>query len=298
MIWARTVANTATLNLYNYAVAGASCSKSVTEQYLIYINADVPTVLEYEIPELEADLALKNASDGLPFFPNRTPQNTVYALWIGANDLGQFSTDKNVPDTNLGNFTDCVFTCFDRLYALGARHFVLFNALPQQLTPEYQPYDTSGPFRQGVDPDGVSPSFHRLLPARIVLTHDQTTNMTALAATISNYDAAVDKIYSYAVPYYLHLAHRYPSASIILFDIHSLITDIFNNPSLSLSSPANVTGYYHHCNDNYTQCTDSSEPFDSFMWYDEGHPSQVTYDVIAREFVKALKGQSSYASCW
>ena len=128
--------------------------------------------------------------------------------------------------------------------------------------------------------------------------HDQTTNITALAATISNYDAAVDKIYSYAVPYYLHLTERYPCASIILLDVHSLLTDIFNNPGLYLKPPANVTGYYHHCNDDYTQCTDSSEPFDTFMWYDEGHPSQRTYDVIAKEFVEALRGESSYASYW
>jgi hypothetical protein len=37
---------------------------------------------------------------------------------------------------------------------------------------------------------------------------------------------------------------------------------------------------------------------DSFMWYDELHPSEQTDRVIAREFVDVVKGNSKWATYW
>ncbi len=78
-----------------------------------------------------------------------------------------------------------------------------------------------------------------------------------------------------------------------------MITDIYNNPSKYLASPANVTGQYYQC-DVATggNCTTSSLGLDHFLWYDELHPTEKADQVIAEEFVKVVKGSSTYATYW
>ena len=75
------------------------------------------------------------------------------------------------------------------------------------------------------------------------------------------------------------------------------VLDIYNNPTnyLNGSAPANVTGYVHHCDINGANCADQPSP-DSFLWYDELHPSEQTDRIIAREFVNLLSGNSTYAT--
>jgi phospholipase/lecithinase/hemolysin len=73
----------------------------------------------------------------------------------------------------------------------------------------------------------------------------------------------------------------------------SQLTDIYNNPAAYLNgtSPLDVTGYAHF------NGTVNASP-DSFMWYDELHPSEQTDRVIAREFVDVVKGNSKWATYW
>jgi hypothetical protein len=72
------------------------------------------------------------------------------------------------------------------------------------------------------------------------------------------------------------------------------LTDIYNNPSqyLNGSAPLDVTGYANNVNGS-----NNTSP-DSFMWYDELHPSEQTDRVIAREFVDVVKGGSKWATYW
>jgi phospholipase/lecithinase/hemolysin len=72
------------------------------------------------------------------------------------------------------------------------------------------------------------------------------------------------------------------------------LTDIYNNPSqyLNGSAPLDVTGYANNVNGS-----NNTSP-DSFMWYDELHPSEQTDRVIAREFVNVVKGGSKWAAYW
>lgn len=55
----------------------------------------------------------------------------------------------------------------------------------------------------------------------------------------------------------------------------SQIYDIHNNPAeyLNGTAPLNVTGFIHHCNSTGGDCVTEPSP-DSFLWYDELHPSQ------------------------
>lgn len=57
----------------------------------------------------------------------------------------------------------------------------------------------------------------------------------------------------------------------------------------------NVTGYAAECPN--TTCTSKSS-WDSYMWYDELHPSEQTDRIIAREFLEVLKGGSRWARYW
>ena len=75
------------------------------------------------------------------------------------------------------------------------------------------------------------------------------------------------------------------------------ILDIYTDPSAYLNgtAPLNVTGYVNHCTVSGSNCTQLSSP-DSFLWYDELHPSEQTQRIIAREFVNLLGGNGSYAT--
>ena len=78
------------------------------------------------------------------------------------------------------------------------------------------------------------------------------------------------------------------------------MVDIHSNPTAYLNgtAPANVTGFEYHCNYyNSSDCTkfEGDSP-DSFMWYDELHPSEQTDRIIARNFIEVLSGSSQYAT--
>lgn len=75
------------------------------------------------------------------------------------------------------------------------------------------------------------------------------------------------------------------------------MSDIWNHPSVYLNGtvPLNVTGYAAGCSTSV--CTSKSS-WDSYMWYDELHPSEQTDRVIAREFVEVIKGRSKWATYW
>lgn len=214
-------------------------------------------MLEYEIPAYLADKATVRINTTTPYFsPSLTSTNAVYAMWIGTNDLGvyAFITDSQVPGKVLSDYTDCVYQAFDALYASGARVFVLMNTAPLNLAPLYA-NDTL----HGVGDNQYWP--------------DKPTNHTAIASIMHQETTGVNNIFKYQTPYENLVANRYPGASIALFDVWSLISDIHNSPAsyLNGTKPANATGYSHHCSVNGTNCVSDSSP-DSYLWFDELHP--------------------------
>ena len=81
------------------------------------------------------------------------------------------------------------------------------------------------------------------------------------------YSTDVNTMFEYGAPFELLVKRRWPGVSFSLYDVHSLMVDIFDNPSEYLASPANATGYYHSCNPkNPLRCVNATEPADSFMW--------------------------------
>jgi hypothetical protein len=117
---------------HNYAMSGSSCSSAVVGGFL-------PGILENQVPSFEGDLKL-------PGFLELPPKDTVYAIWIGTNDLGfagflpQADGQAKVP-----KYVECVWTVFDKMYAAGGRKFLLMNIIPLNLLPIY----TTGTGKRG-----------------------------------------------------------------------------------------------------------------------------------------------------
>ena len=112
-------------------MSGATCSNDIIKRDFAAINAPFPSVAEYEVPAFLADVAFENPTThtNTLFSPGdgRKAENSVYALWIGTNDLGTdaFLTDsqRRTGATVARDFSDCVWGVFDELYNAGGRHF-------------------------------------------------------------------------------------------------------------------------------------------------------------------------------
>lgn len=114
------------VHLYDYAVSGAMCDAAFSPSTRNGVQQD-------QVPAFLVDVAY-TGTGALAVAPNET----VYALWIGTNDLGPaaFFTD-NRPDLSILDYLDCVYAQLDALYAVGARNFVLLNLAPLNHAPEF-----------------------------------------------------------------------------------------------------------------------------------------------------------------
>ncbi|KAI1343248.1 carbohydrate esterase family 16 protein [Xylariaceae sp. FL0016] len=264
---------------YNYAVSGAVCSNELISRYLESIDAPFPSVIDYEIPAFQADL--KASVGNTTLFEGRDAANTVYALWIGTNDLGvnAFLTDSQLRGSTISDFLDCIWSVFDGIYSTGGRRFVILNEAPLNVSPLY-----AAPENGGVGDNQY-------------WTNKTAYNMTEIEQKMLEYTTNVNTMFAYGVPFQLLVQQRWPEADFTIFDVHKLLLDVHVSPSRYLDAPANVTGFYHQCGDpnsEYSDCIDSSDSLGSFLWYDELHPSSKTDEIIGSEFVKLLSGNSSY----
>lgn len=284
--WARWISNYTGAKLYNYAVSGAVCDNNIISRYLDSISGPFPDVI-YETDAFVADVKYVNQSTHTnTFYPNRRADNTVYSMWIGTNDLGVdgFLTDSSLHETVITDYVDCVYDRFDAIYTAGGRKFVLMNTAPLQLSPLYGMAESGG----------------------LTTSHywpDKPSNISEISGKMKEYTKLVNNIFSYRTAYEVLIAKRYSGASFAIFDVNTLMTDIYNNPTRYLDSPANVTGQYITCDVNavdwWNACTAQvGREASQFLWYDELHPSERTDTVIAKEFVKIIEGTSKYASYW
>ncbi|RAH76820.1 hypothetical protein BO86DRAFT_451402 [Aspergillus japonicus CBS 114.51] len=285
-----------TKNRYNYAVAGATCSNEIiaraydpTAGYLF------PSVLDYEVPAFTADAAYTDPATNQPFL-NLAADETVYAIWIGTNDLGNnaFLTDSQLNNATLVDYLDCVYTALDGVYnassggsarkdkggSRAAKYFVIMNVVPLQLAPLYATPDNGG----------VGPNNY---------WKDKPANLTEISGRMEGQVVLVNEAFRYRTPVEVLVKKRWPGVQVAVMDVYSLISEIYYNPTqyLNGTAPANVTGFEYHCNINGTDCIRSDSP-DSFLWFDQLHPSARTDQIIAEEFIKVVSGKSRFAEYW
>lgn len=94
LAWGQWVQQYTGVAYFDYAVSGATCSNEiVSRNFSLINNKPFPSVIDDEIPSFIADVGAQT------LYLNRTAENTVYALWIGTNDLGYggFLTDSQAP---------------------------------------------------------------------------------------------------------------------------------------------------------------------------------------------------------
>ncbi|KAL8382620.1 hypothetical protein RB595_006412 [Gaeumannomyces hyphopodioides] len=210
-------------------------------------NMEFPSVLEDQIPSFKTDVDV--GADTL-YGGSRTAENTVYAMWIGTNDLGganAFLVDEHAPGATITNFTDCIWNVFDEIYSTGGRRFVLLNEAPLHLAPLYVPSAVGGIVNSTFWPTKTK------------------YNETAYQQKILQYTTTVNTVFYYGVPFNLIVKRRWPGAKFSIFDVHSLMTDMSLNPTRYFDAPANSTGFYRHCDPKTGKCVDSIEPMSSFM---------------------------------
>jgi phospholipase/lecithinase/hemolysin len=114
------------------------------------------------------------------------------------------------------------------------------------------------------------------------------------------YTTTVNTVFQYRTPYEILVSKRYPGAEMVVFDVHSLMTDIFNHPGqyLNGTTPPNVTGQYYKCDLKGANCKSAKGSPDAYLWWDELHPTARVDQIIAREFIKVVGGTSKYAVYW
>ncbi|KAF2733003.1 hypothetical protein EJ04DRAFT_513545 [Polyplosphaeria fusca] len=278
--WPRYASIYSNTTLYNYAVSGAVCSNQITPRWFSAIDAPFPDIANYELPAFLADSKYVSPN-GTKFFTG-TPDDTVYAIWIGTNDLGNnaFLTDSQTPGKTLTSYLDCVYATLDTLYHNGARSFILLNLAPLQLLPQY-----ATPANGGLAATQYFP--------------DKPANITEISWRMYEAVATVNAVYAYRTPFETVIQKRWPEAQVANFDVNGLITDMWSRPAeyLNGSAEANVKGYVNHCTLQGKNCTKEASP-DSFLWYDELHPSEQADRVVAREFVGVMEGGSKWAKYW
>ncbi|KAI9925431.1 hypothetical protein MW887_005812 [Aspergillus wentii] len=243
--WGHYIAATG-VNLYNYAVSGASS----TTPHRPAINSSPPP-----------------------------PDETVYSIWIGTNDLGNnaFITDSQTTNKTIPDYTGCIYAALDQVYSNGGRYFILMNAAPLQLAPLY-----ATPEHNGVGQNHYWPN--------------KPENLTEVSFRMWEQVATVNAILKYQTAYEV-MAGRYAGAHFAVMDMNGLMTDMYNHPSEYFGGSANVSGFVKHCDLSGSNCASRDHP-EGYLWYDELHPSERTDEIIAQHFMEVVRGESKWATYW
>ncbi|KIJ64027.1 carbohydrate esterase family 16 protein [Hydnomerulius pinastri MD-312] len=266
--WPTYAAEYGPFNLYGFARSGATCSN-----YLTY--RPFPPILEYQLP-----LYMNETYNGTLHL---NPEQTMYTIWIGTNDLGvnALLTGSDAPDVSIVEVRECAVGVLKTLYESGARNFIMQNILPLDLTILYSNYS---------------------YPNKYWDAQRNTTEWNVYMKELVRAGNEITLLMLQA------LAPTLPEAHIASFDSYGLFTDIYNYPQnyLNGTAPLNVTGCVNSCVYQLNESTGDTGACtvaegtarDSFMWYDELHPSEQSDRVVAREITAVMKGEANPWVTW
>jgi hypothetical protein len=172
-------------------------------------NVSYPSVLEYEIPAFLADS--KYTTPAGQKFLDIPAAETVYAIWIGTNDVGNYAflTDSQVAGKTLPDYIECVYEALDRVYENGGRYFVLMNLAPLQLTPQYALLERGG-------------------AKSVSWWPDKPENQTAISYRMWEQVITVNDVVKYKTPFEVLVKHRWPGARVAVMDMYGLVSCSFS----------------------------------------------------------------------
>ncbi|EJD37645.1 carbohydrate esterase family 16 protein [Auricularia subglabra TFB-10046 SS5] len=263
--WPVYAAGYANVTLHPFARSGATCSRAVTPR-------TAPPVKESQIPAFQK--TLKNTTLSL--------EQTVFTVWIGTNDVGTqggLITGDAPRGVTIVNVTECAVNLVSTMYDLGARNFIFMNMIPLELTPLYS--SDGHPNRYW--------RFQRNTTEWSIFMNELVSSGNALSSLLLR-----------------TLAPRLPGASIAIFDSHALFADMYVNPGAYLNgtAPLEVKTSVRQCDHELGggpvggACPPGAEGSDrdSFLWFDELHPSEQAHRVVAREIAATMQGNSTWAT--
>ncbi|KAF8968762.1 carbohydrate esterase family 16 protein [Flammula alnicola] len=270
--WPVYAAGYADVNLFPFARSGATCSNNLTFR-------PFPSVFESQLP------TYFNAT-GTGIGPGHkkgtlNPAETLYTLWIGTNDVGGNALLTGSDEASLVDVTECMVNWVKVLYESGARNFLFQNMIPLQNVPLYAPVS---------------------YPDRYWTAQRNTTEWSVFMTELVLSGNALTKLMLQA------LAPTLPAAHVGIFDSHSLFADMFAHPALYLNgtAPLNVTGAVQACVFGLNESTSGpaactvaqGSDRDSFLWFDELHPSEQADRIVAREIAQVIEGHQNRWTTW
>ena len=118
--WPVYAAEYGSFQLFPFAKSGATCSNKLT-------NRPAPSLIESQLPTYFS--SVENGSLTLD------PDETIYTLWIGTNDLGRAAllTGNQEQGVSLVDVIECAVSWVSSLYKSGARNFLFQNVGNTQL---------------------------------------------------------------------------------------------------------------------------------------------------------------------
>ncbi|KAJ3544437.1 hypothetical protein NM688_g5746 [Phlebia brevispora] len=266
--WPVYAAEDGNFKLFPFARSGATCSNNLTFR-------PFPSLFESQLPLYFTEK--NNGSLRLD------PEETIYTLWIGTNDMGASAilTGDQEPGVTAVDVVSCSINWVTTLYQSGARNFLFQNMIPLQNTILYSA--------------DSYPNRYWTLQRNTTMWSDTMNELVRTGNQIS-------KMMLQALP------ATHPGAHIGLFDSHSLFEDILADPRKFLNGTVapNTTGAIRSCvfqenenPDDPGNCTVvTGSAVDSYLWFDELHPSEQTDRVVAREIAAAIRGSSSKYATW
>jgi hypothetical protein len=170
-------------------------------------------ILQNQIPTFLSNRGAVNPKTGKKAL-NIPKSETAYAVWIGTNDLGNgvFLAERQPKGVPVTAYIDCVYAQLDTLYENGARHFVVMNAGPLDLIPQYALPEN----------DGVEVS--RFWTDKL----SYNANITQTSEKMRSFVSFTNEIYNYKTSFEVLVAKRYRGSTFALFDTHALVSWISN----------------------------------------------------------------------
>ncbi|KAL0580633.1 hypothetical protein V5O48_001363 [Marasmius crinis-equi] len=263
--WPLYAAGYANISLFPFAKGGATCSNNLTFRLF-------PSVFESQLP-----LYFTEKDNGTL---SLDPEETVYSLWIGTNDLGANALITGQPKASIVDVAACMVNWVKVLHDSGARNFIFQNMIPLEQVPMYSP---------------------NAYPDTFWFAERNTTEWSVFMRELVLSGNALTRLMLEALVPTLEGSH------LAIFDSHSLFQDMIDNPSLYLNgtAPLNTTSAAKSCvfelnNSSNSNCTIIPEgpERDSYLWFDELHPSEQAGRIVAREIAQVIVGEESNFTTW
>ncbi|KAI1458822.1 carbohydrate esterase family 16 protein [Annulohypoxylon moriforme] len=244
--------NASHLQTYNFAYGGATVDSALVKPYQ-------PTVLSVK-QQVEDEFVpgYTGSSPKAPSAPKWTGKDSVFAFWIGINDVGNsYGSGAESSSALYTKVFDVYTDQVNKLYDSGARNFVFINVPPVDRSPL-----TVGQGKNSVD-----------------------TEKAAIAdwnKRVSDTAAALKKDHTDEV-------------NVWVYDSNKSFGEVLDKPSsyeqtAGLKNTTNFCNAYQNGTPNDNTFTPScGVPVNEYFWLNNLHPTYPIHDVVAQGVADALK---------